>query len=256
MTRKYCRVIRLSFPYACKFVVRVLSYHPLSWLFVDIVGVRRAIIDGYRAYFLVLEKRVKTDTYVKHQIDENSKYSRNHVWLRFDDKDSTLLICGVTNYSDLNSSEAVFIEMPFVGDVKIGNELCLIETASSIGEIASPLNGTIVEVNSLLEEEPQYVNKDSFGQGWLVKLKVADLSALDNMLTAEQYREWLIRVEASRTLQANASTPDDMIGTIVGNHEIVTINAIGAEHIVFNLLNLDTGERDRVYAAPRARFGL
>lgn len=113
---------------------------------------------------------------------DNLKYSVEHEWLA---ADGTV---GITAFAVEQLTEPTYLELPQVGKaLAVGDELGIIESVKSTSQIYSPVSGTVVERNEGLTSDLSPVNDDSFGRGWLVKLKLAAGATLDHLLSAEQY---------------------------------------------------------------------
>lgn len=116
------------------------------------------------------------------------KYTREHEWIR-DNGDGTATI-GVTDFAQGELGDIVFVELEQPGFAFEDNEeFGTIEAVKTVSELFAPVSGEIIEVNEKLEEEPELVNDDPYGDGWMVKIKLDDASALDDLMTAEDYEE-------------------------------------------------------------------
>jgi glycine cleavage system H protein len=106
------------------------------------------------------------------------KYSREHEWVMLD---GDLATVGITDYAQEQLTDIVFVELPEVGrQVNAGDGVAVLESVKSVADVYAPCAGEVAEVNQALEDHPEKVNDDAFGEGWLFKLKVSgpDLSAL------------------------------------------------------------------------------
>ena len=113
-------------------------------------------------------------------------YTNTHEWIRVEDGFGYI---GITDYAQESLGEIVFVELPEEDDELVaGEELGAIESVKAASDIMSPVSGTIVEVNEELEDAPELLNEDAFGN-WIVKVELSDESELDNLLNAEQYKE-------------------------------------------------------------------
>lgn len=116
---------------------------------------------------------------------ENLKYTKEHEWLLLEGDTLTL---GITDHAQALLSDVVFVELPEVGrEVEEGDSVAVLESVKSVSDVISPVAGEVVEVNEELEENPNQVNQDAFGQGWIVKMKLQDVSALDGLMSAADY---------------------------------------------------------------------
>lgn len=117
------------------------------------------------------------------------KYQKTDEWVKVEDG---LAIIGISDYAQDALSDVVYIEFNVeVGDnVNVGDTLATIESVKAAADVNIPVNGEIVEVNEGLTETPEILNSDPFGEGWLIKVKLADNSSLDQLLDAESYEAY------------------------------------------------------------------
>lgn len=117
---------------------------------------------------------------------DDLKYTRNHEWIR-DNGDETATI-GVTNFAQSELGDIVFVELEMPGfEFEKDDEFGTIEAVKTVSELYAPVSGEIIEVNDKLEEEPELVNEDPYGDGWMVKISLADPSELDDLMDADAY---------------------------------------------------------------------
>ena len=113
------------------------------------------------------------------------RYTREHEWLKVEDDVCTL---GVTDFAQGELGEVVFVELPEVGHVfDTGDEIGTIESVKAVAEVYTPVAGEILEVNETLKDDPQSVNQDPHGDGWLVKIRFSSSSDFDDLMDAEAY---------------------------------------------------------------------
>ena len=122
-------------------------------------------------------------------IPNGLKYTEEHEYLRETDAPDEFLV-GITDYAQGELGDVVFVNLPKVGD-KFGAHAVFgtIEAVKAVSELYSPVAGEVVEVNGGLEADPAAVNRDPYGDGYLVKIKMADASGLDALLSAEAYKK-------------------------------------------------------------------
>src|SRR4051812_16636606 len=122
----------------------------------------------------------------------DSKYAKSHEYVHFDEKDGVGTI-GITDYAQKELGDVVFVELPQVGtELEAGDELGSIESVKTVSQLFAPVGGVVVEINEKLAEKPELVNTDPYGDGWMVRIKVADASEIDELLmTAEEYDEFV-----------------------------------------------------------------
>ncbi len=115
------------------------------------------------------------------------KYTKDHEWVKIDGDVATV---GITDYAQGELGDVVFVELPAEGDtVEQGGTFGTIEAVKAVADLFSPVSGEVTEVNGALEDAPEAVNKDPYGDGWMVKIKISDASQLDELLDAAAYQE-------------------------------------------------------------------
>ena len=118
---------------------------------------------------------------------ENLKYTSEHEWVRLDGE---FAYVGITDYAQEQLGEIVFVDVPSVGEtLALGEVFGTIEVVKTISDLFLPVSGEILEINDALEDNPELVNSDPYGEGWIVKVKPSDLSELDTLLDATAYRK-------------------------------------------------------------------
>jgi glycine cleavage system H protein len=120
---------------------------------------------------------------------EELKYSKTHEWVRIE---GNVAVIGITDFAQGELSDIVMVELPEVGrEVKPEDSIGVIEAVKAVADLYSPLSGKIVEVNSNLGAAPETLNKDPYGQGWILKLELADPSEAEKLMDAAAYKEFL-----------------------------------------------------------------
>lgn len=116
------------------------------------------------------------------------KYTQEHEWVK-DNGDGTVTI-GITDFAQSELGDIVFVELEPEGSEFDKDEVFgTVEAVKTVSELFAPLSGEIIEINELLEDDPELVNNDPYKSGWMVKLKISDASELDDLLTPEKYQE-------------------------------------------------------------------
>ncbi len=119
---------------------------------------------------------------------ENFRYSNEHEWFDVDGDECTL---GITSFAQDELGEVVFVELPEVGSTfEAGDEIGTIESVKAVSEIYTALAGEVIAVNEELEQAPEKVNEDPHGEGWLVRLRLAEGADAEELMSAEQYEEF------------------------------------------------------------------
>ena len=117
------------------------------------------------------------------------RFTRAHCWVRLEGGQA---VVGITDYAQEQMSELTFVELPEVGEqVEAEDEVAVVESVKAANDVFAPVAGTIVAVNEALLEQPELVNQDPFGKGWLFKLKPADPAEFDDLLDADAYEAQL-----------------------------------------------------------------
>ena len=114
------------------------------------------------------------------------KYSKDHEWLKLLDDDTAVV--GITDYAQTSLGDVTFVELPEEGDsFSKGESFSVVESVKAASDIYLPVDGEVLEVNSPLEDSPELINQDPYGDGWLVKFKITDAAGLADLLSAEDY---------------------------------------------------------------------
>ena len=117
---------------------------------------------------------------------QNVKYTNEHEWIRLE---GDVAYVGITDYAQEQLGDIVFVDIPTEGEtLEAGEVFGTIEVVKTISDLFPPVAGEVVEQNPALEENPELVNKDPYGEGWLIKMKPANAADLDNLLDAEGYK--------------------------------------------------------------------
>ena len=120
---------------------------------------------------------------------EDLKYHAEHDWARIEGDTATL---GITWYAQDQLGEVVFFDPPSVGtSINKDSPYAEVESVKAVSDVIAPVSGEIVEVNEALKDAPEQINDDSYGEGWLVKVKLSDPSELDALMDAESYKSSL-----------------------------------------------------------------
>jgi glycine cleavage system H protein len=117
------------------------------------------------------------------------RYTEEHEWLRVD---GDVVVVGITEHAAAQLGDVVFVELPEVDAmVAKGDEVSVIESVKAASDILAPVDGEIVEVNDALTDNPALVNEDPQGDAWFFKMKIDDLSVLDDFMTEDEYKDFL-----------------------------------------------------------------
>ncbi|MDZ7288677.1 MAG: glycine cleavage system protein GcvH [candidate division KSB1 bacterium] len=114
-------------------------------------------------------------------------YTREHEWVRIDGEIATV---GITDYAQSELGDIVFVELPAVNfETAQMQSFGTIEAVKTVSDLFAPLSGRVVETNSTLNDHPELINQDCYGEGWLIKLKISDKNEINNLLPAEEYQK-------------------------------------------------------------------
>lgn len=119
-------------------------------------------------------------------IPTDLKYSKEHEWIKLE---GDTAVIGITDYAQNELGDIVFVELPEVGqEAKKMEPFGTIEAVKAVSDLFSPVSGRVVEVNKALEDDPMAINRDAYGEGWMIKVEVSDPSEADELLSADDYQ--------------------------------------------------------------------
>ncbi len=122
-------------------------------------------------------------------VPNDRHYTKEHEWVKVDGETGTV---GITDHAQKQLGDIVFVEVPELDtELEKGDEAASIESVKAVADVFSPVSGTVIGVNEALEDEPELVNKDAQGEGWLFKLRIEDKSELDGLMDAASYEKYL-----------------------------------------------------------------
>lgn len=120
-------------------------------------------------------------------VKEGSYYSETHEWARIEGEFAYI---GISDYAQHELGDIVYVELPEVGtEVEQGEPFGSVEAVKAVEDINAPLSGEVVEINDLLEANPEFINKDAYGKGWIIKIKYFEKNELDKLMTDTKYKE-------------------------------------------------------------------
>jgi glycine cleavage system H protein len=121
-------------------------------------------------------------------VPEDLHYSKDHEWVRVEGNIASI---GITDYAQNSLGDVVYVELPKVGEDFAANEsFGSVESVKAVSEVFSPLSGTVAEVNESLNDEPEKVNGDPYGDGWMIKVNMSSPGEVDSLLTAAEYEDF------------------------------------------------------------------
>lgn len=122
---------------------------------------------------------------MSYKFDSDALYTKNDEWVRIE---GDVAVIGITDYAQHHLSDIVFVELPAEGDdVNTSDSIAVVESVKAAADVYSPLSGEVVAVNEVLDDSPELVNDDAFGEAWFFKITPSDPSELDNLMDQEAY---------------------------------------------------------------------
>ena len=119
---------------------------------------------------------------------DDRKYTQEHEWVMIDDAAAKRAVAGITDFAQDQLGDIVFFELPKVGDnVTHLSKMGEVESVKAVSDLFSPITGEVIEVNEKLLDHPELVNEDPFGNGWLIKVTMADVTEIDGLMSAQDY---------------------------------------------------------------------
>ncbi|MDR5589379.1 glycine cleavage system protein GcvH [Christiangramia sp. SM2212] len=120
-------------------------------------------------------------------IPQELKYTKDHEWVKIDGDTATI---GVTDFAQGELGDIVYVEVETLDETLEKEEVFgTVEAVKTVSDLYMPVSGEIIEFNDSLEDEPEKVNEDPYGEGWMIKIKLSDTSELDDLLSADEYKE-------------------------------------------------------------------
>lgn len=120
-------------------------------------------------------------------VPENLKYTKDHEWILVEGNEATI---GITDFAQKELGDIVFIEVETIDETLEAEEAFgTIEAVKTVSDMFMPVGGEVIAFNEKLESAPENVNKDPYGKGWIIKIKITNIQELDSLLTAKQYKD-------------------------------------------------------------------
>ncbi len=130
---------------------------------------------------------------MKYKVIEGLKYTQQHEWARSEDGSAAV---GLSDYAQDKLGEIVFVELPDVGaEVEAGKSAAVIESVKAVADLYAPVSGKVTEVNEALLDQPEVINQDPYGEGWVFKVEVKEESQLEKLMDKAAYEEFIIKEE-------------------------------------------------------------
>jgi glycine cleavage system H protein len=127
------------------------------------------------------------------KLDPKCRYSEDHEWVRVEGDEAVI---GITDHAQEELSDVVYVELPEVGDSYDKNDVfATVESVKAASDVYMPVGGEILEINEKLEDSPELVNQDPFGEAWFVRISIADASELEELMDADGYKAFIESLE-------------------------------------------------------------
>ncbi len=122
-------------------------------------------------------------------IPADLKYTEDHEWVRIE---GDVAVVGITDFAQSELGDVVFVEIETEGEeLDKGETFGTVEAVKTVSDLFMPVGGEVIEFNETLADEPELVNKDAYGEGWMIKIKMADASEADALMSAEEYQKMI-----------------------------------------------------------------
>lgn len=123
------------------------------------------------------------------KVDSTCKYDEEHEWIRVEGDEGVI---GISDYAQDQLSDVVYVELPEVGDTfDRGDILAVVESVKAASDVYMPVTGEVLEINDALEDSPELVNQDPYGEAWFVRVSIADPTELDDLMDARAYKAFI-----------------------------------------------------------------
>jgi len=123
------------------------------------------------------------------EIPEGLRYSKEHEWVLVEGKTATI---GITEYAQEELGDIVFVELPEIGEKIVKDDpFGAVESVKAVSDVYAPVSGTVLEINDSLPDSPETINDDAYGDGWMIRVEMQDMDDLKDLMTAEEYGEYI-----------------------------------------------------------------
>jgi glycine cleavage system H protein len=118
-------------------------------------------------------------------VPANLLFTKDHEWIKIEGSEALI---GITDYAQTELGEIVFVELPGVGDsIAVESTFGTVEAVKAVSDLFMPVSGEVLDINPLLEDKPELINEDPYGEGWMIRIKLNNPAEVDNLLSPEAY---------------------------------------------------------------------
>ncbi|HEY75889.1 MAG TPA: glycine cleavage system protein GcvH [Thermoflexia bacterium] len=127
------------------------------------------------------------------KLDPEARYAKTHEWARWDGDE---IVCGITDHAQESLSDIVYVELPEVGDtLEKGDVFGVVESVKAASDLYMPMGGEITAINETLEDAPELINQDPYGEGWMIRFKPSDPAEFDALMDPAEYEAFVAEEE-------------------------------------------------------------
>ena len=123
------------------------------------------------------------------EFPDGLKYSKEHEWVLVEGKTATI---GITEYAQEELGDIVYVELPEVGEKVVKDDpFGAVESVKAVSDVYAPVSGSVLEVNDVLPDNPETINDDPYGDGWMIRVEISDMDDLKDLMSADEYAEYV-----------------------------------------------------------------
>lgn len=128
------------------------------------------------------------------KLDPKARYAKTHEWARWEGEE---IVCGISDYAQESLSDIVYVELPEVGDTLTqGDTFGVVESVKAASDLYMPMGGEVTAINETLEDQPELVNQDPYGKGWMIRFRPTEPAEFDDLMEPEAYEAFVAQEEA------------------------------------------------------------
>jgi glycine cleavage system H protein len=141
------------------------------------------------------------------EFPEGLRYSKEHEWVLVEGNVATI---GITEYAQEELGDVVYVELPEVGEKIVKDDpFGAVESVKAVSDVYAPVSGTVLEVNDALPDNPETINDDAYGDGWMIRVEISDMDDLKDLMTADEYAEYVEQQRGEEEDEDDESEEED-----------------------------------------------